>query len=476
MAQASSPPTTEYSLLRRLIWRIVAATVVSAALLYTALFVQLLRTIDNLHDQNLTGQVQDIVRHLSVDADGKLQLRLPQALAHAYADPNGDFSYQVRDLDGNLLFASRDGGAPLDQITSKGGRRTRVFLLHGPTQPRVYAAQSQVRGPTGPLLVRVGQGTDNADVMTEETLAEFSGVLVWVFVPIFLALSGLIVFTLRSGLAPIAAASRQAAEIGPQTLHVRLPEEHMPAEIRPLVHAVNASLDRLERAFQVQRDFTADAAHELRTPLAVLRAHLDTLGDRQAAQALNEDVAAMSRIVEQLLRIAQLETIAIEPDEQADLRAVATGVVDKLGPLAVRDDKTLAVAGVEHPVPVYGNAEALGHAVRNLVENALSVVTAGGTVEITVGADGSITVDDDGPGVPVEHRAAIFQRFWRGDHSGKNRGGAGLGLAIVARIAEAHGGSIDVAESPLGGARFILRLRRATKAATPVDRGDAVPA
>lgn len=448
-----------YSLLRRLIWRVVTAAAAFAAILYGALYAHLFFTIDTLRDQNLIAQAEDLSQHLRLADDGTLRLELPDNLAQAYTAPKGTFSYQVLNADDAVLFSSRNNGAPLGEIDQRRSSVARPILIQSPVQTRVYALEKKFDGPTGLLRIRVGQGPSNDDLLSEETLGEFSATIIWLVFPVFAALTIVIAYTLRRGLAPVAEASRQAANIGPRTTEVRLREDGMPAEIRPLVHAVNAGLDRLEHGFQVQRDFTADAAHELRTPLAVLQAHLDTLPNRQAAQALSGDVATMSRIVEQLLRVARLETDSMETDATADLHSVATDVAAHLVPLALRENKTLVVSGHGGPVSVHGEAKALHHAVRNLVENALAVVPPGGKVELVVEADGSLHVDDDGPGVPPALRTTIFQRFWRGDHTGGKTGGAGLGLSIVARIAEVYGGTVDVTDAPRGGARFTLRLR-----------------
>ena len=130
-----------------------------------------------------------------------------------------------------------------------------------------------------------------------------------------------------------------------------------------------------------------------------------------------------------------------------------------MAPLAVELGKTIALTGAIDPVIVHGHAEALFRAVRNLIENAIRHTPAGVSIEVEVGADGTVRVLDDGPGVPVADREQIFRRFWRRDRTkGDSRG---LGLAIVARVAEAHEGSVSVTDRPGGGAAFTLRLRPA---------------
>jgi signal transduction histidine kinase len=221
-----------------------------------------------------------------------------------------------------------------------------------------------------------------------------------------------------------------------------------------LVHAVNQALDRLEEGFRGQREFTADAAHELRTPLAILRTQIDMIADRELARSLGNDVENMSRLVNQLLEMAELDSFVIGPDETADLFAVSAEVAAYLAPIALVNNKRVAVIGARGPVRVNGNPDMLGRAVRNLIENALVHTPPGTTVEITVDARGAITVSDRGPGVPPAEREQIFRRFWRRDR--RRQGSAGLGLSIVARIAERHGARVSVGDRTGGGAAFTL--------------------
>jgi signal transduction histidine kinase len=224
----------------------------------------------------------------------------------------------------------------------------------------------------------------------------------------------------------------------------------------PLVRAVNQALDRLEEGFRGQREFTADAAHELRTPLAILRTQVDMIDDRELAKSLRDDIESMSRLVNQLLDIAELETFVIDEGEVANLAAIATEIAGYIAPLALSQHKTVAVIGAEQMVRVRGNADALGRAIRNLVENALTHTAAGTTVEISIDAAGELRVMDRGTGVPSAEREQIFQRFWRRDR--RRAGSAGLGLAIVKRIVAMHGATIDVSDRPGGGAVFAIRF------------------
>jgi signal transduction histidine kinase len=235
-----------------------------------------------------------------------------------------------------------------------------------------------------------------------------------------------------------------------------LPEGKLPQEIRPLASAVNAALDRLEEALKAQREFTADAAHELRTPLAVLRTHIDTKLDPETARELRADVNAAVRILDQLLELAEMEGGSAGQWKKAELNEMTADIVARNAPLAIGEGKSLEfVAAPQSPI-LNCNWEMVSRAVTNLIDNAVRHTPAGGQVTVQVVAPNAIQVLDRGPGVKPDHRKLIFRRFWRKDRQGA--GHAGLGLAIVAKIAQLHGGSIEVTERPGGGSAFQLLL------------------
>ena len=208
----------------------------------------------------------------------------------------------------------------------------------------------------------------------------------------------------------------------------------------------------------MQREFTADAAHELRTPLTILRSRVDTLADRGTSKALHKDIEGMARIVNQLLDIAELETLSIDPLEKADLHAICAEVAEFAAPLALAQGKNIALSESDAAVWVNGNPEMLSRAIRNLVENAINYSPPGTTVEIVVEDSGMVRVLDEGPGIKEDERELIFQRFWRRDR--RRTEGAGLGLSIVRRIADTHAATISVENRPTGGATFSLRFAR----------------
>ncbi len=238
----------------------------------------------------------------------------------------------------------------------------------------------------------------------------------------------------------------------------RLPETGLPDEVLPLARALNNLLDRLDRALDFERRFTADAAHELRTPLAAIQVQaqvaLASATDEDRRHALEQVLAGTrrgTRLVEQLLRLARLDPLASPPDAHPiDLAGLLVGIANEY-PEASRP-RIDAAAGTR----ITGNADLLAVAIRNLVDNAIRHVSPGHHVDLTVDTTEGIElhVDDDGPGVPTDELARLGERFYRGrDRLGE---GSGLGLAIARRIAELHGASLCPRNRPEGGLRVTL--------------------
>jgi len=210
-----------------------------------------------------------------------------------------------------------------------------------------------------------------------------------------------------------------------------------------------------------QQHFAADVAHELRTPLAILRTHLDNLGASDIARNLRNDVDNMSRMVTQLLAESRIENYVASDSYMAiDLGDICRNAATLLAPVAIKENREIEVTGADLPIVIEGVQESLEQAVRNLVENAIRYSSRGSVITLNVGVNQEsnapyIRVIDRGRGIPLNQREKIFERLQRADRRG---GGAGLGLSIVKRSVENHNAEISIEDTPEGGATFIINF------------------
>lgn len=446
------------SLMGRIVLRLSLATLAAIVFAYGWLWLEFQNTTGSLRDRSLIETARTIAEAIKTGPDGQLVLDVPQRMLASYAEAGKAHGFAVRDRDtGATLLAAGAEVGPIPGRIGEGEDEDGSLYQYNPDGPgpdSYFGEAFPVRLGDRRLLVQVVRLGSDYQELIETVLADFFEDGGWLAAPFLLLLLGVSILTIRGAVAPLRTLSRQAETIGPAATDIRLPCRNVPREILPLVQAVNNALERLEEGFRVQRDFTADAAHELRTPLAVLTAHIDTLKDPAVAGPLRRDLESMTHLVEQLLRVARVEALAVAPDDHADLSEIARDVAAYLAPMAIRARRDIEVEAPETAVTVHGQPDALFHAVRNLVDNALRHTPVGTTVLVTVtDSPPELTVADHGPGIPPERRADIFRRFWRSD---RRTAGAGLGLAIVQRTMQAHGGTVAIDDAPGGGARFRL--------------------
>jgi signal transduction histidine kinase len=442
------------SIISRIVILHVVAVVITSIVMSFALSWLLSYATDNIHNEAMQEQAVAVGEHLSARSDGSLELNLPLDLLGLYSQPYGRYSYAVIDDRGRVLFSSLGDHAALFPTDARSGNVEFLQQRRGGATVSGASIRKIVGGQT--VWIQAGEDLANRDVLIDDIVADFYRNVGWITLPILLVLLVADIAIFRRALRPLRQASEIARDIGPTRTGLRLPTEEIPREVRPLVSAVNQALDRLEEGLRIQRDFTADAAHELRTPLSILRTRLDILQDKQMSQALRQDVDGMAHIISQLLDIAELDAFVVNPLEKADLRSVAAEVAEFVAPLALAQGKDIALLGATEPVWVKGDPEMLGRAIRNLAENAINHTGPGTTVEFVVEENGTVSILDEGPGVAENERRLIFQRFWRRDRS--KAGSTGLGLSIVQRIAELHSATITVENRHPTGARFSIEF------------------
>ncbi|WP_328870097.1 HAMP domain-containing histidine kinase [Streptomyces sp. NBC_00287] len=292
----------------------------------------------------------------------------------------------------------------------------------------------------------------------------------------FAVLGGLAVASLALGwilsgrvLRPVRAISRTAAEIQATDLSQRIHLQGPKDELRDLADTVDSMLDRLDEAFRAQRQLIDDASHELRSPLAIIRANLDAVltaeeSDeeelRTAARSVDRATTRMTRLVEDLLATARRSAPALA-DADVDLATAATEACEEFAPLAAERGLTLQ-RRLAPGLTVIGDHDALRRAVGNLLSNAVRLSPPGTRITVSTGRTEDslwIAVQDEGPGIETDDQARVFDRFWRAKTLTDTRDRhAGLGLAIVRQIVESHGGQIDLHSKVGEGSTFVLRF------------------
>jgi signal transduction histidine kinase len=438
------------SLMTWIIFLHVVVVIATAIFMPLVLYWFMSNATNDLHNHAMQKQAEQIAIYLIPRADGGWTFDPPRDLRDLYSEAYGRYAYTVLDDAGRTLFSSRSDRTPIFQLESHGSGVEFLNIRRG---TKLISGASIRKELVGRIIwIQVAEDLAHQDVIIDDIVADFFQRVGWVTLPILFILLAIDIFIFRRAMLPLLRASEEAQHISPTQINVRLPYAGIPSEILPLVTAVNAALDRLEKGFQRQREFTADAAHELRTPLAVLRTRVETLPDQSIAKLLRNDIEGMSRVVSQLLDSAEIDTFVVNPGESVDLQVVCADVAELIAPLALAQGKSITISGAQGPIWIKGNAEMLHRAIRNLVENAIYHTPKGTAVEIELGENGTVSVLDRGQGIPGAEHELIFQRFWRGDN--RQASGAGLGLSIVKRIVDAHGGTISVGDRPGGGAQF----------------------
>ncbi|GLQ38498.1 two-component sensor histidine kinase [Rhizobium albus] len=316
--------------------------------------------------------------------------------------------------------------------------------MRGQFEPfTLSAVVRQVAGPLGDMkIIAHGRVTPFTALITMASNM--------VAAAIFLALALVsIVATpmiVRRALAGITKTAEEAARIDVGRRGIRLSEDRVPREIGPLVRAVNEALDRLDAGYDRQNRFIASAAHELRTPIAILRMKIDATSDK-SLRALSLDLSRLGTLSEQLLDLHRLDNDA--PRDRIDLVALARSVAADQAPLLIAVNKAIGVV-VEQPGVILGNPSSIERALANLIQNA---VEHGGD-EVIVRVDGSsVEVEDNGPGIPGEEHERVLEPFYR---LRPRASGTGLGLNLVKQVLDHHCGRVTITAAPAGGT--IVRL------------------
>lgn len=446
------------SLRARLLLANLLALLVAAAVAAGVMLLVRHASTEDLVRQDLDEELDELQAGMHVDSSGRVQLHLRPEVGNVYDAMPRDAAFAIMDTGGRVVLSSRAGPAldALMMLPSQPGYATVVVPnAAGPIQLQTTERPLQL----GQAVYTARIARSDRLVVTLKNHAEklylrAGSAMVAVALLTFAAV---IYLTVTHMLRPLSRASRVAAAVGPRNLGARLRSAGLPSEVVPLIDAFNAALERLQHGYTVQQQFLASAAHELKTPLALLQAEIELSNAPNKAMLLR-DTAQMARQVHQLLHLAEVSEGHNYTFAPVQVSAVVQDAVDYMARLSAQHGVAIVVEVPDEEVPlVDADASAVFVLAKNLLENAIHHSPRGSMVRVHV-HPGGFDVSDEGPGVTDVDAPLLFVRFWRG--GGEDGEGAGLGLAICQEICQSHGWRIALAPRPPGtGACFTVDTR-----------------
>jgi two-component system sensor histidine kinase TctE len=405
---------------------------------------------EQLEENSLSTQARDLVGGLRFDAAGRLtRVTIPQRWRQAYDQPGAAY-FTLFDPAGRMVAKSANLAQPMAPTPLADGVDLTPLRLVGPDQDLAVTAKA----PNGYRLVAARSNPGRVDETPMERMEDFAPILVFILAAaVGLAIAA---FVVAWSLRRLSSVAREAAAIGPDSLDARLSLQDLPSEIRPLAVAVNRALDRVSKAYDNEKRFTAEAAHALRTPLAVLDLRLQRAEQGGAPDwpAVRADIAELTRVVSGLLALSRADRArTFRASSPVNLTRVVREAAAALAPSLERDRRAIAVEAPEEALSLGGDAGELREMVFALIENALTHGRGDVVASLRREADETVlTVLDEGDGVAAEARETVFERFHKLEATSP---GAGLGLAIVRQTARNHGGEARFVD----GAAVEVRLR-----------------
>ncbi len=405
-------------------------------------------TMKDYQTRDLTAQAREIAGGLAWRG-GTVRVHLPPSLSAVYATAYDGRAYALVDARGRVVATS---GSARRLSIERVPRRPAPARFDLP--PLTGVSLPVVPSRHAPLWIVVSQDQAEPGAILDDVVETFLWRYLGVLVAVLLLLPLVNSVLIRRLVLAVRRVSDRAATVGPESLDLRLDERDLPSEVAPLVHATNDLIARLQQSFSAQREFVGNVAHELRTPLAALKIQLDCVHDAKARGALHRSLDRVSHVVSQVRDLAGLETLEAGRRRDFDVTEVVRDAIEEVAPevYAAGDSIDLVVPDV--PVLVTGEPTLARLALSNLLSNATRHTPAGTAISVTVDTDGAVSVADTGPGIATAMRGLVSQRFWRADQHRSDS--AGLGLSIVQRIMQVHGGRLEIVSDSGSGAVFRL--------------------
>lgn len=379
-------------------------------------------------------------------ADRPIAVNVNPGLSSVFDVLKDDVIYRVVDAQGKVLLASDDGAHPFAPAGQPFNPQLKRFNL-APGGNLLHVATFALNRPGPQYYVQVARSERFQQALTQNDGGTVRLTTLIMTIVALLIFSAIVLCTIYRLVKPVQKVSLAASRITPRNLQARLATESLPCELVPLITAFNGALDRLANGYRVQQEFLATTAHELKTPLALMRGTVE-LGNSSDRAQLLADIDGMSRQIQQLLQLAECSESHNYIIAETDPTVVVADAIVKLDRLAHSRDVAINTNALVQPILIKADRAALAILIRNLLENAIQHAPPGTTVQVLHDENG-LTVRDYGPGIDQNDLPKIFHRFWRGADS---EGRSGLGLAICQQIALAHGWTISVDAANPGAA------------------------
>jgi len=443
-----------HSLASQLLLTYIGALLLTVMVIAGGLWLLVGRNQERMTRFDLMNETHLLEESLQFDSSGRaVALVLPNNASWIYEALPSDLEYRLLDANGRVVLtsdSSKDALVPAGAVFNSG---TPSFEIYSGGHRLNVSTVRIVRGATTYYLQAASSDRFAMLARTVASLLFFRTTLQLAVISM-IVFSIAVFFTLRRVLKPLREASDAAARIEPRNFSARILIRRVPLEFSPVIEAFNQALDRLENGYRVQQAFLEATAHELKTPLALLRAQIEMEGCDDRGTLLR-DIDQIARQVHQLLHLAEVSDDRNYRFESTNVAAVAENVLDYLRRLAERRNVYLDLCcASEISQSVQADPAALHMLLKNVIENAIEHSPSGGVVAVMV-ESAQVSIRDEGSGIPEADLPHLFTRYWRG--STRQTEGAGLGLAICKEIATAHHWHLSARNSGLG-AVFVLRF------------------
>jgi signal transduction histidine kinase len=436
------------SLRWRIVWPLIAVLALVMIAVTVGLFFHLMTVVTSSRsvDESILPYIADSIQH---DSAGQLRISPTPDLRRIQEESSGLWFVALDQASREIRYGQMPGD--LKTIADRLGS-----ILDGDlraTEDSLLTSQiARVPSPAGELRIMFG-----GRLQSEPFVVFLLSRMKVIYLP-FLAFTLIAAFVsvpilVKRALAGLDRITDVAASIDIERRGQRLPLENVPEEVLPLVKAINAALARLDHGYTQQKRFLADAAHELRTPIAILHTNLEAMPDGPQQRKLLNDVGRLANTAEQLLDLHRMEN-GMQTMQEVDLVQLCKSVSGDLAPNAIAAGYELSFSADCDRILVRGDAGALERAVSNLVRNAIEHGGGQGLIRVIASRPNVIEVSDEGPGIPADQREGVFEPFYR---ASPKHSGAGLGLNLVKQIVQRHGGQVSIIPSDRG-AHFRISL------------------